>query len=302
MVSHEASGAGLEVWYSAVARSGVVGVQPMAGVLQSHEAGGGKQAANGVSILRANEIRPIPGNEQSGPHIGGRRRRLPPLQIRQGSGDLLQPDAPGWRRTDDQIAQQKRAQGSVRDGSGQGRVGRGTGQRGGERDGPQCRRDRVVARRIGDRRDVRDRQSGDRIGAQQCCLHRGLAAHRVADDRGRERPHRLHRFDDVGRHGGVAHVGRVGAGAVVAQVHRDDAVSLGQGSLHRPQVPGHAEQPVQQDDGRAAAGFDGVQDHRAGAAILGASAGTLTGRALWRIWVIVIVCVSRATRRRPRRS
>jgi hypothetical protein len=51
---------------------------------------------------------------------------------------------------------------------------------------------------------------------------------------------------------------------MVPQVQRDDPEPISQDTHQESKVPGHPEQPVEQDNRRTGPGFRGMQDHRIG--------------------------------------
>lgn len=113
---------------------------------------------------------------------------------------------------------------------------------------------------VADRGDVHHHQAGDGGGGFQGGHHRHLAAHRMPHQRAGQRLAVAQGFQHVLGHGGVAHGGRVAAGAVVAQVEREDAMRRREAAADGAEIGGLAEQPVQQGDRGAGAGFHRVQD------------------------------------------
>ena len=91
-------------------------------------------------------------------------------------------------------------------------------------------------RRVGHRRDIGDHQPADQLRLGQGQRHGHLAAHGMADHRGRRGGERRRGLRHIGRHRRVVHHRVARRGAVVAQVERDHPVPRRQPALDRAPI------------------------------------------------------------------
>lgn len=243
----------------------IVGVDPVAGVLDGDEAGGGEQSADAGPVLRQDVVGVGAGDEQGGAGVGYAGLGLPAFNSRKTGCDLREARAPGGAGglgiVQAQVLQQEIADGGVWLGDGQGFVGFLAGQAGVQGNGAHGGQDGGVAGRVLHRGDVADQQAGDGMWVGQGEFHGDLAAHGMAHHGSGQGVAVLQGVQHVPRHGGVVHRGGVRAGAVVAQIHGKHQVAGGQGTGDSSEVAGHAEQTVQQDQGGAGAEFAGIEKH-----------------------------------------
>ncbi len=107
----------------------------------------------------------------------------------------------------------------------------------------------IVVRYV--RGDVHHHQPTHPLRGAEREAHGGLAAHAVSDQGGGLDALALHQLEDVLRHLGIAHGVRVGRLAVVAQVQREHPVVGAQAPGDGTPVAAGAEQPVEDEQGRA---------------------------------------------------
>ncbi len=231
----------------------------MAGARDAGKAGPGKQRLDRRAVVGADIAAVGPGQEQRGA-VEAARRAGPADDLGHLGHEHRQVQLPlRGERAEIQRLQEKRPQGRVTDPGGQGGIRRGPG---GDLRKVQ-RRHRLnmpgLVMAVGHGRDVGHDQTADQVTPGQRQLHRGLAAHRMAQQIDR----RLQRGKDVRQvlgHVGIALAGRPRAVAVVAHVDGHHLAPVGQAARDHPPVPARPIEAMRDDQGRCDRDGAGVTD------------------------------------------